>query len=159
MIWTSNLAGYEVTLDPPGAASMSFADIIVAMLRAGMGILPYALLAFALTTVGRSTALGATGIILFVIIESTIIGIFDALGGIWEDLLVFSIGQNATSLIAANKIDDGDYASLAFRSVPDAAELPDPWVAFAVLCAWSILLVAFTFWIFGRRDLRLGTGE
>jgi ABC-type transport system involved in multi-copper enzyme maturation permease subunit len=159
MIWTSNLAGIPVTLNPPGAAEMTLLDIVIAMLRAAMGILPYALLAFAMTTIGRSTALGATGIILFIIIESTIIGIFAALGGIWEDLLIFSIGQNAASLIAANRIDDGEYASLALRGIPDASELPDPWVAFVVLCLWCVLLLGVTYWVFRRRDLRLGTGE
>jgi ABC-type transport system involved in multi-copper enzyme maturation permease subunit len=159
MIWTSNLADLPVTLDPPGAAEMSMVDVVVAILRAGMGILPYALLAFALTTIGRSTALGATGIILFIIIESTIIGIFEALGGIWEDVLIFTIGQNAASLIAANRVDDGEYASLALRSVPEAAELPDPWLSFVMLCLWCLFLLVLTFWVFGRRDLRLGTGE
>jgi ABC-type transport system involved in multi-copper enzyme maturation permease subunit len=159
MIITSNMAGFDVTLDPPGAAEMSGLDIVLALLRAGMGVLPYALLAFALTTIGRSTALGATGIILFIIIESTVIPIFDALGGTWEDLLIFTMGENAASLIAANQIDGGEYAALSLRETPDADELPDPWVAFFMLSLWSVFLLSLTFWVFGRRDLRLGTGE
>lgn len=156
---TSNMAGFDITLNPPGPVEMSVAEIPIMILRAGMGILPYALLAFALAAIGRSTALGAAGIILFVIIEATIIGIFAALGGIWEDVLIFTFGRNAASLLAANRLDDEGYASLAFRETPNAAELPDPWAAFVMLCAWSVVLLAVTFYVFRRRDLRLGTGE
>ena len=156
---TSNMAGFDVRLDPPGPAELNPLEIPVMVLRAAMGILPYALLAFALATIGRSTALGAAGIILFVLIEAVVIAIMGARGGIWEDMLVFTIGHNAASLLAANRIDDGEYATLAFREVPDASELPDPWLSFIMLCAWSVLLLTITYYVFNRRDLRLGTGE
>ena len=156
---TSNMAGFDITLDPPGPVELAPAEIPVMILRAGFGIVPYALLAVALATIGRSTALGAAGIILFVIIEATVIGIFAALGGWWEDVLVFTMGRNAASLLAANRLDDETYASLAFRETPDASELPDPWLSFLMLCAWSVLLLALTYYVFRRRDLRLGTGE
>ena len=159
MFWTSSLAGFDITLDPRGPAELSVAEIPIMLLRAGYGILPYALLAFAITVIGRSTALGATGIILFVIIESSMIGIFGALGGTWAELRNFTIGHNAASLLAANRIDDGQYLSLAFRESPEAADLPDPWVAFFLLTVWCVALLAMTYYVFNRRDLRLGTGE
>jgi ABC-type transport system involved in multi-copper enzyme maturation permease subunit len=158
IIWTSSLAGFEVTLDA-GSAELTAAGIVAAMLRAGMGIVPYALLAFALTTIGRSTALGATGIILFMIIETTVVGIFGALGGVWADLRTLTIAHSASSLLAANRLDDGPYVSLALRDTPDPGELLDPWLAFFILCAWCAGLLAATFYVFRRRDLRLGTGE
>jgi len=158
-IITSNMAGFDVTLDPAGSVELSIAEIPLMILRAGVGVLPYALLAFALAAIGRSTALGATGIILFIFIEAAVIGIFDALGGTFEDLLVFSMGHNAASLLAANRLDSETYASLAFRENPDPASLPDPWFAFVMLAAWCVLLLAVTYYVFRRRDLRLGTGE
>ena len=159
MMITTSLADFPITLDPPGPAELSVAEIPIMILRAGMGVLPYALLAFAITVIGRSTALGATGIILFVIIESTMIGIFDALGGRWEDIADLSIGRNASALLAANRIDDGGYISLAFRENPDPAELIDPWGAFIILCLWCVGLLGASYYVFRNRDLRLGTGE
>jgi ABC-type transport system involved in multi-copper enzyme maturation permease subunit len=159
MMITTNMAGFEITLDPPGPTELPAAEIPIMILRAGMGVLPYALLAFAVTVIGRSTALGATGIILYLIIESTMIGIFDALGGRWEDIADLTIGRNASALLAANRIDDGPYISLAFRENPDPNELIDPWGAFIILCIWCVGLLGASYYVFRNRDLRLGTGE
>jgi ABC-type transport system involved in multi-copper enzyme maturation permease subunit len=159
MLITSSLADAPVTLDPPGPAELPVAEIPIMILRAGFCILPYALLAFAMAVVGRSTALGATGIILFLIIESTVVPIFGALPDPWPSFRSVTIAHNVSGVLAANKIDDVDYFSLAARETPDPGELPDPWLAFTVLCIWCAGLLAATYYIFQRRDLRLGTGE
>ena len=159
MLITTSMAGFDITLNPPGPAELTILDGIVIILRGAMGVLPYALLAFALTVIGRSTALGAAGIILFLIIESVIIPLLGALGSPWQDIRNVTIGHNATSLLAANSIDDSRYMSLAFRETPDASALPDPWLAFTVLCAWCAALLSLTYYVFSKRDLRLGTGE
>ncbi len=159
MLITTSMAGFDITLDPPGPAELTILDGIVIILRGAMGVLPYALLAFALTVIGRSTALGATGIILFLIIESVIIPLLGALGSPWQDIRNVTIGHNAASLVAVNRIDDSQYLSLAFREIPNGADLPNPWTAFAALCAWCAALLALTYYVFSKRDLRLGTGE
>ena len=159
MLITTSMAGFDITLDPPGSAELTILDGIVIILRGAMGVLPYAVLAFALTVIGRSTALGATGIILFLIIESVIIPLLGALGSPWQDIRNVAIGHNAASLLAANRIDDSQYLSLAFREIPNGADLPNPWTAFAALCAWCAALLALTYYVFSKRDLRLGTGE
>lgn len=159
MVWTTSIAGFDITLNPLGPAELTIVDGIVITLRGAMGVLPYALLAFALTVIGRSTALGATGIILFLIIESIVVRLLGEFGSPWRDIRNVTIGHNAASLIAANRIDDGEYISLAFREIPNAAELPNPWTASAALCAWCAALLALTYYVFSKRDLRLGTGE
>ncbi len=159
MVWTTSIAGFDITLNPPGPAELTILDGIVIILRGAMGVLPYALLAFALTVIGRSTALGATGIILFLIIESVIIPLLGALGSPWQDIRNVTIGHNAASLLAANRVDDSQYLSLAFREIPNGADLPNPWTAFAALCTWCAALLALTYYVFSKRDLRLGTGE
>ena len=159
MLATTSMAGFDITLDPPGPAQLTALDMIIIVVRTAFCVLPYGLLAFALTVIGRSTALGAVGIILFLIIESAVIPLFGALGSPWEDIRNFTIGHNVSSLLAANKIDDGDYLSLAFRESPNASELLDPWVSFVALCVWCSALLSLTYWVFGKRDLRLGTGE
>jgi ABC-type transport system involved in multi-copper enzyme maturation permease subunit len=124
-----------------------------------MGVLPYALLAFAMAAIGRSTALGAAGIILFLIVESSVVPILGALPSPWEDIRNLTIGYNAAALLAANRIDDSQYLSLAFRETPDAADLPNAWLAFTILCGWCAALLSLTYYVFSKRDLRLGTGE
>ena len=159
MLVTTSMAGFDITLDPRGPAAMSALDVPVFILRAGFCILPYALLAFAMATIGRSTALGASGIILFLIIESSLIPIFGALPDPWPSFRDLTIGHNAAALIAQNRLDGGEYVSLAPRELPDPAKLPDPWMAFFVLSTWCAALLGATFYVFTRRDLRPGTGE
>jgi ABC-type transport system involved in multi-copper enzyme maturation permease subunit len=159
VLWTTSLAGFDITMDPPGPAELSAAEMPIMVLRAAFCILPYALLAFAITVVGRSTALGATGIILFLIIESTLVPIFGALPDPWPSFRSVTIAHNASAVLSANKIDDGAYFSLALRETPDSADLPDPWTGFIVLTIWCAALLGITYYIFQKRDLRLGTGE
>jgi ABC-type transport system involved in multi-copper enzyme maturation permease subunit len=159
MMWTSSLAGFDITLDPDGPSKITLLDCLLIVLRGAMGILPYALLAFAITVIGRSTALGAAGIILFMIIESTLIPLFGALPDPWPALRSVTIGYNVSALLKANRIDDGEYASIAPREALDPSEGPDAWAAFSVLCLWCAGLVGFSYYVFRSRDLRLGTGE
>ena len=159
ILWTTSLAGFDITLDPPGSAEMTLIDGVLIVLRGAMGILPYALLAFALAVIGRSTAIGAAGIVLFMIIEASLIPLFGSLPEPWQALRSVTIGYNVSALMAANRIDEGEYASIAPRTALDPSDAPDPWLAFAMLCAWSAALVGVTYHVFRRRDLRLGTGE
>jgi len=44
--------------------------------------------------------------------------------------------------------------SFAARERPEAADLPDPWIAALAIAAWCAVLRAITFFVFLRRDLR-----
>jgi len=145
------LEGEPLTPDVRGGPSAS--EIPIMVLRAGLGILPYGMLAFCLAVIGRSTAMGATGLLIYKLGESILLPLFENLGGVWADLQVLFIGHYAEALIAANRIDGQEYASLAFRSQPLAAELPDPWVATIVLLLSSGALCAIAFAVFHARDL------
>ncbi len=147
----SSLEGQPITLDVRGGPSA--AEVPVMILRAGLGILPYGMLAFCLAVVGRSTAVGATGLLVYKLGESILLPLFENLGGFWADLEVLFIGHYAEALIAANRIDGQEYASLAFRSQPLAAELPDPWIAAMMVLLWTGVLGAVAFTVFGARDL------
>lgn len=151
----TQLHGDPITFDvrdaPPAA------EIPVMVLRAGLGILPYGMLAFTLTVLTRSTAVGATGTLIYKMGESIVVALFGEFGGIWEDLRVLFVGYHAESLIAANRFGDTQYNSIAFRALPEAADLPDPWVATFVLLATSAALAALAFAVFQRRDLNART--
>jgi ABC-type transport system involved in multi-copper enzyme maturation permease subunit len=143
--------GEPITLDVRGGPSPAEVPVMVG--RAALGILPYGMLAFCLAIIGRSTTLGATGLLVYKLGESILLPLFENLGGFWADLRVLFLGHYAEALIAANRIDEQEYASLAFRSQPVAAELPDPWLAAAMLLLWTALLAAVAFAVFSARDL------
>ena len=145
------IEGEPVTLDVRGGPSP--AEIPVMIVRAGWGIVPYGMLAFALTVIGRSTALGATGTLVYKILESILIPLFGSFSGIWDDLRVIFIGYHAEGLIAANRIDQRDYNSIAFRDLPEPGDVPDPWAAAIVIAMWTVAFAAVAFVVFLRRDL------
>lgn len=147
----SNLEGVPITLDVRGGPSAP--ELVVMVLRVALAILPYGMLAFTLSVIGRSTTLGATGLLVYKIVESIVLPLFDALGGFWANLQFLFIGHYADAMVAANRIDDREYASLAFRDAPMAADLPDPWVAALMLALISAALAGVAFASFGSRDL------
>ncbi len=139
--------------DVPG--SLSVGEALLMVLRAGYAIIPYGVLAFALTTIGRSTTLGVAGTLMFIIIESILIAIFGGLERGWaDDVRAFFPGHNALALLAANRIEsEGSFFSLAPRESLSPGALPDPAVAALVLAIYSAVLLAVTYYIFNRRDL------
>lgn len=140
-----------ITLDVRGGPSPI--EIPLMILRAGWGVLPYAMLAFALSVIGRSTTIGATGVLVYKIIEMITLPIFNSLGGVWADLQMLFVGHHADALIAANRYSELDYNAIAFRETPRAAELPDPLLSFIVITGYTLLFAAAAFYVFQRRDL------
>jgi hypothetical protein len=143
----------ESVADVDLSASLSLGDGLLMVLRAGYAIVPYGMLAFALTTVGRSTTLGVAGTLMYIIVESILIAIFASFS--WgEDLRAFFPGFNAQALLAANYIDgEQSFYSLAPREVYEANELPEPAVGAVVLTFYALALAAITYYVFNRRDL------
>jgi ABC-type transport system involved in multi-copper enzyme maturation permease subunit len=150
-IIASRMDGQPITFHARGGPSA--AEIPVMVLRAGIGLMPYGMLAFCLAVIGRSTTLGATGLLVYKLGESIMLPLFDNLGGRWADMQALFIGHYADALIAANRIDAREYNSIAFRANPEAADLPDPWLAAFMVLVWSAALAGIAFAVFQRRDL------
>jgi len=148
----TTIAGLPLRFDVPGGPAP--AEVPLMVLRAGYGVLPYGLLAFSLAVVGRSTAIGAAGVLVYVIGEGILIAVFEGIGGLAEDSRSLFIGHNVNALIAANRIGHGDYNSMAFRENPTAAELPDANVAALVITVYALFFLAVAFYVFRRRDIR-----
>lgn len=147
-LMASSIAGEET------GGSISFGTAILMVLRAGYSILPYGLLAFALTTVSRSTTLGVAGSVVFVFLEAIMIAVFSAIGTPWsETTRAFLPGHNVAAILSANRIDEGLFFSLApiERLLP--VSLPDPTVAALVLALYCFVFLAISYWVFQRRDL------
>ncbi len=137
--------------DLPGGPSAT--DVLLMILRAGYGILPYALLAFCLAVVGRSTTLGVAGGLMYVFVEGITLAILGGIGGAAADARGFLIGHNVSALLEFNRIGSFDYVSFALRD-PTPTDLPDPWVAALVLALYCIGFLIISLAIFRRRDVR-----
>jgi ABC-2 type transport system permease protein len=144
-------AGLPVTMEAPNGPSL--ADVILMIARTALAILPYGFLVFFLSVLGRSTALGLAGGLGYMILESIAIAVFVALGGTAGDIAELMIGRHAAALIAVNRFAPFDYNSAAPRPLPDPAELPDPWLAAAVLALYCVVFAVLAFTLFHRRDI------
>ena len=140
------------------AEGVSALDALFMILRAGYCILPYFLLAFCLTVVGRSTALGVAGILLYLIVESIIVAILGGLGGPAPTIRAFTLGHNVSAVLAANNIGGGAYNTMAFRDTPIASELPNPWMGAFAVAVYCAAFLTITFSIFQKRDMTAGAG-
>jgi hypothetical protein len=147
----TTLADRPITLDVPDGPSVP--EVALMALRAAYAILPYVLLAFCLSVVGRSTTLGMAGtLVYFVLLEPILLGILGEVGGRAADARAFFMGHNVSALLAANRIGDGDYETLVWwRSLP--SELADPAIAALVLGLYCLAFLAIAFWVFRRRDI------
>lgn len=152
-IIAGSLAGRPLTLDTP-QGYVSPADIVVMILRAGVAVLPYGLLAFCVTVVTRSTAFGAAGTIVYMFGELIVVSILRGLGGAAADLRDVSIGHNAAALMAQNRLGLGDFNSMAPREITNPAQLPEPAVALFVIVVYCVAFLVIAFAVFRRRDLR-----
>jgi ABC-2 type transport system permease protein len=151
--WT---AGETVTLHIAGGPSLGEMGLMV--LRAGYAVLPYGLLAFAVSVLTRSTAAGTVAVLLYVFIESSVIGILGAVGGRWADARAFTLGHNVSALLAANNIAGQQFNTLAFRARPDASDLPSALTGAIVIAIYCVVLGAIAYLNFDRRDVRATEG-
>ncbi len=148
----TDAAGAPITFDVPGGPSVP--EIGLMILRAALGILPYGFLAFMLTIVGRSTALGIGGTFGYMFGETIVVAILKSVGGIGADFREVALGHHVASLIAANRIGYGDYNSPAMRELPDPSALPDPNLAALVVVVYCAVFLLVAFAVFHRRDIR-----
>jgi len=150
------IAGEPITLDVPGGPSAP--ELVLMVLRAGYAVIPYGLLAFCLTVVGRSTAVGVAGTLLYLIGEAILLGILHGLGGVAPTIESFVLGHNTSAVLSANVIGSENFNSLAFRNNPLPGELPDPAVGALVIALYCALFLAIAYGVFQRRDLGIESG-
>lgn len=155
-VLATEIDGKPVTLDVPGGPSIP--EIALMIARTAMGILPYGLLAFFLTVLARSTALGVAGTMGYMLVESIVVAILLSLEGVWADLGSVFIGHNVAALMAENHIGRAEYNSIAPREAFNT-DLPDPWLAALIVVAYCAALLAASFVVFWRRDVTVASGN
>jgi len=155
-LMATRIAGEPITLDVPDGPSAP--ELVLMVLRAGYAIIPYGLLAFCLTVVGRSTALGVAGTFMYMIAEAILLGILHDLGGVAPTIQACILGQNVSAVLSANTIGNEHFNSMAFRNNPLPGDVPDPAVGALVVALYCALFLAVAYTVFRRRDLGTESG-
>jgi ABC-type transport system involved in multi-copper enzyme maturation permease subunit len=156
-VMASAVADQPISFAAPGGPSAF--EALLMIVRAGYCILPYALLAFCLTVVGRSTALGVAGTLMFVFGEAILTGILVSIGGVAGAIAAFLPGHNVNAIMALNRIGSGSFNTPALRDTGLArSELPDPTVAALVLAIYCVAFLAISYVVFQKRDMTAGAG-
>ena len=153
-LWATSAAGYDAPVRHP--ESFTAADFLLMLGRTALCIIPYGLVAFTLTVLSRSTALGIAGTMGFLVLEAIIVALLETGGGIFEDARILFPGHNVSALIAENRLGDQEYESMAFRDLGQSDA--GVWTATVILVAESALLIAVSFAVFMRRDVTVSEG-
>jgi len=152
-LWATSVADATVTYP----ANFTGGDFVLMVSRAALCILPYGLLAFTMTLISRSTALGIAGTMGYMMIEAIIVAALGTGGDILQGSRILFLGHSVGALIAENRFAGLEYESIAPRDL-NAPDQPGVWTATAVIVAESALLLAGSFWVFLRRDVTVSHG-
>lgn len=150
-LYATGIADEPITLDVPNGPSVL--DLVVMVLRAALGIIPYGMLAVMLAVVSRSSVTAVTGIIVFLFGEAVVIALLGSLGDIGDALQDISLGENVKALVATNKIESTEYNSIAPREQLNASNAVGANVAALILAAHTAVYAGVAFFVFGRRDV------
>lgn len=123
-------------------------------LRTGYALVPYMLLAFTLSVVGRSTTMGVAGTLVYILAESIVLAVLGNVGGASADARAFFMGHNVSAVLSANQVGDIQHFSLALRESPTGGGFPEAGSGAIVLALYSLGLVAISFASFLGRDIR-----
>jgi ABC-type transport system involved in multi-copper enzyme maturation permease subunit len=154
-LWASDAAGFSIPMRHP--ESFTAADFLVMVLRTAYCMLPYGLLAFAVTVITRSTAMGIAGTMGYMTIEGIVVALLSTGGDILQDSRYLFLGHSVTVLMAENRFNDLDFNTIAFRDL-ESPDQPGIWTATAVIAVQSTLFTLASFFVFLRRDITVSHG-
>jgi len=152
-LWATSVA--DVHPRVPGGFTAG--DFVLMVSRAALCIVPYGLLAFTLTVISRSTALGIAGTMGFMVLEAIAVALLGTGGGLLQDSRLLFPSHSVGSLIAENRIAGLEYETSALRDI-DISDQPGVWAATVVIVAQSAFLLAASFIVFLRRDVTVSHG-
>lgn len=121
-------------------------DIVLMFARSVFVLLVPAVLAFAVATVTRSLAAGIAVGIGFMIGESILWALLNALGSVGETLSQLLISVNTSAITRLN----------TFGTPDPSSDLPGAWQAAGVLTLYLVALLAVSYAVFRRRDVTAG---
>jgi ABC-type transport system involved in multi-copper enzyme maturation permease subunit len=154
-LWATSAAGYHAPVPHPG--SFTAGDFALMVARTALCIVPYGLLAFALTVVTRSTAVGIAGTMVYMILEAIFVAVLGTGGDLMQNGRFIFLDHSVTALIAENRFDGLSYNAMWFRDL-DSESQPGVWTAAAIVVFQSALFLAASFAVFLRRDVTVSQG-
>lgn len=126
----------------PGDFSTSMVgDWAIGFVRLLVADLPYVALAFCLTLVFRSNAVGIAVAIGIGLLEPVLWALLGMLGDAFDTVRQFGLEYSSSRL--------GDMSTTWSEPVSSA----EAWQAVATLGAWTAIFVGLTYWVFNRRDI------
>lgn len=151
----SNVSGLDYPASHP--ESFTAADFVLMVARTALCIIPYGLLAFAVTVISRSTALGIAGTMGYMMIEAIAVSALGTGGDILQAPRILFVGHSVGAVMAENQFGGLGYESMAFREL-NAPDAPGVWTATTVIVVESAALLAAAFAVFLRRDVAVSQG-
>lgn len=118
---------------------------IESLIRTGYVMLPFVALAFAVTIWLRSTAAGSGIALAIFFLEPPLTRLIERVGGPLRHLSDLLLSGNVSAITHLN--DLGTNLNGASRN------LPNPWLAAAILALYSALFVSLGYWRFQTRDV------
>lgn len=137
--------------------SFTAGEFALMLARTALCIVPYGLLAFALTVATRSTAVGIAGTMVYMILGAIIVAVLGTFGELMQNARFLFLDHSITALIAENRFGDLSYNVMWFRDL-DSDSLPGVWTAAALIVVQSAFFLAISFTIFLRRDVTVSHG-
>ncbi len=154
-LWASNAEG--IAVPAPHPEGFSVGDLLIMILRTAFCMIPYGLLAFALTVITRSTAVGIAATMGYMTLEGIIVALLSTGGDIFQDSRYLFLGHSVTVLMAENRFQDLDFNTIAFRDL-GSPDQPGIWTATGIIVAQSAAFLAAAFAVFLRRDITVSHG-
>ncbi len=144
-IVTSGLAenGSELT------SSGEWSEAVLTILKAAYVLVPYALLAAALTVFTSSATVGLAITVGYHIAEQILVPILTVFVDDFDTIAGFTLGINANTLVSQG----GAQEFIFLVTTLAGGELPGTAQAFLVLLGYSILFGGVALWLFQRRDI------
>lgn len=122
-------------------------DLLLMFVRTIFILFVSAVLAFTVTVFSRSLAAGIAVGIGFMVFEGIAVGLLGLMGNVGETISNFLLSPNMNAISELNYIGERTWSSDG---------LPDPWRTAALLTAYTVAMIAASFWIFRRRDVSSG---
>jgi ABC-type transport system involved in multi-copper enzyme maturation permease subunit len=154
-LWASSAADFNIPAPHPDGFAP--ADVLLMISRTAYCILPYGLLAFAITVISRSTAMGIAGTMGYMTLEGIAVALLGTGGDALQDSRYLFLGHSVTVLMAENRFADLDFNTIAFRDLESPGQ-PGIWVATAIVGLQSLAFLAASFFVFLRRDITVSHG-
>ena len=131
------------------ASSGEWSNAVLTVLKAAYAVVPYALLAAALTVLTSSATIGLAITVGYHIAEQIAIPILSVFIDGFDRIAGFSLGISANTMISQGGVEEFIFLVTTLAG----GELPSKAQAFLVLLGYSVVFAAAAIWLYQKRDI------